>query len=144
MRIGDVMNVRVVSVAPDEPVRVAIARMAEENIGCVAVCEGLRIVGIFTERDVLRLASEGPEFAELKLGDVMTKNVVTAPADIHILDAAHLMGEKTIRHLPVVEGDYLLGMIGIRDVLRTLVERLWRDHDTDARETVQELLRRQR
>ena len=144
MRVGDVMSVRAVTVRPDETVQVAIARMMEENIGAVAVCDGPRIVGIFTERDVLRLAAEGAEVGQLRVGDVMTKNVVTAPSDVHILDAAHLMGERRIRHLPVVEGDNLLGMVGIRDVLRSLVERLWREHDTDARETVRELLRRAR
>ncbi len=144
MRVGDVMSVRAVTVRPDETVQVAIARMMEENIGAVAVCDGPQIVGIFTERDVLRLAAESSDFRDLRVGDVMTKNVVTAPSDVHILDAAHLMGERRIRHLPVVEGDNLLGMVGIRDVLRSLVERLWRDHDTDARETVRELLRRAR
>ena len=144
MRIGDVMSVRAVTVAPDETVQVAIGRMMEENIGAVAVCEGPRLVGIFTERDVLRLASEGSGFQELRMADVMTRRLVTAAPDVHILDAAHLMGERKIRHLPVVEGEYLLGMVGIRDVLRTLVERLWREHDVDARETVHALLRRAR
>ena len=58
-RIADVMSLRVVSVRPDETVGVAIARMLEENVGSVAVCEGHTIVGIFTERDVLRLAGHG-------------------------------------------------------------------------------------
>ncbi|MDP8911345.1 MAG: CBS domain-containing protein [Actinomycetota bacterium] len=144
MRIGDVMSVRAVTVGPDETVQVAIGRMMEENIGAVAVCEGPRLVGIFTERDVLRLASEGSGFQDLRMGDVMTRKVVTAAPDVHILDAAQLMGERRIRHLPVVEGENLLGMAGIRDVLRTLVERLWREHDVDARETVHDLLRRAR
>jgi CBS domain-containing protein len=53
------------------------------------------------------------------------------------------MGEKRIRHLPVVEGENLLGMVGIRDVLRTLVERVWSDHDPSARDTAGQLLRRE-
>src|ERR671919_211766 len=56
--ISDVMRVRLVSVAPDETVQSAIARMVEAGVGSVAVCEGSRLVGIFTERDVLRLAGE--------------------------------------------------------------------------------------
>jgi CBS domain-containing protein len=143
MAVADVMAFRVVTVAPDDPVRIAIARMLEENVGSVAVCEGERLVGIFTERDVLRLAGEGPGFAEVHVGDVMTRQPVTlAPGD-DILDAARLMGERKIRHLPVLEGENLLGMVGIREVVRALVERLWRTHDPEARERARELLDRQ-
>jgi CBS domain-containing protein len=136
------MNVRVVSVRPDETVQVAIARMMEEGIGAVVVCEGPRLVGIFTERDVLRLAAEGPDFGSARLEDVMTRSPVTVEPDVHIVDAARMMGERGIRHLPVVEGENLHGVVGIRDVLRSLVERAWRDHDGDARETAQALLGR--
>jgi CBS domain-containing protein len=136
------MNLRVVSVRPDEAVSVAIARMLEENMGSVAVCEGAELRGIFTERDVLRLAGEGPAFAGLKVGDVMTRALVTISPDDDALAAAKLMGERRIRHLPVVQDGMVLGVVGIRDVLRSLVERLWRDHDADARETARELLRR--
>jgi CBS domain-containing protein len=142
MAVADVMAFRVVMVAPDDPVRIAVARMLEENVGSVAVCEGDRLVGIFTERDVLRLTGEGPDFAEVHVGDVMTRQLVTlAPGD-DILDAARLMGERKIRHLPVLEGENLLGMVGIREVVRALVERLWRTHDPEARERARELLDR--
>jgi CBS domain-containing protein len=136
------MTFRVVTVGPDDPVRLAIARMLEEGIGSVAVCEGERLVGIFTERDVLRLAGEGSEFAEVRVGDVMTRNPVTLAPDDDVLDAARLMGERKIRHVPVLEGENLLGMVGIREVMRTLVERLWRTHDPEARDRARELLSR--
>jgi CBS domain-containing protein len=137
------MSISIVSVEPDATVRDAIAKMMKEHIGAVAVCNGTRLVGIFTERDVLRLAAERDDFQDLRVGDVMTSRVVTASADTSIVDAAHLMGEHKIRHLPIVEGDNLIGMIGIRDVLRTLVERVWSDHDPDARQTAGTLLRRE-
>jgi CBS domain-containing protein len=137
------MAFRVVTVSPDDPVRVAIARMLEENVGSVAVCEGNRLVGIFTERDVLRLAGEGSEFAEVRIGDVMTRHPVTVSPDDDILDAARLMGERKIRHLPVLEGENLLGMVGIREVVRVLLERLWRTHDAEARDRARELLSRE-
>jgi CBS domain-containing protein len=140
--IADVMSLRVVKVSPEDPVRVAIARMLEESIGSVAVCEGERLVGIFTERDVLRLAGEGPEFAEVKVGDVMTRNPVTISPDDEILAAARVMSERRIRHLPIVQGENLLGIVGIREVMRTLVERLWRTQDPEARERARELLSR--
>jgi CBS domain-containing protein len=141
-RIADVMSLRVVSVRPDESVQLSIARMMEENVGSVAVCEGNRLVGIFTERDVLRLAGDGGQLADLKVGDVMTTGVITISPDDDVVAAAHLMGERRIRHLPVVQDGNLLGVLGIREVMRTLVERLWREHDPDARETARELLRR--
>jgi CBS domain-containing protein len=140
--VADVMSLRVVKVSPDDPVRLAIARMLEENVGSVAVSVGERLVGIFTERDVLRLAGEGPEFAEVKVGDVMTRRLVTISPDDDVLAAARLMSERRIRHLPVVQGENLLGILGIREVMRMLVERLWRTQDPEARERARELLSR--
>jgi CBS domain-containing protein len=138
--IADVMSPRVVSVRPDETVQVAISRMLEENIGSVAVCEEHRLVGIFTERDVLRLAGEGAAFDQLPVGDVMTRTLVTVPPDVDLIDAARLMGEKKIRHLPVLQGEHLLGIVGIREVMGSLLEQLWRRQDPDVRETARELL----
>jgi CBS domain-containing protein len=139
--VAGVMSTQVVSVEPDATVGEAIARMMEAHVGAVAVCERSRLVGIFTERDVLRLASEGVDFRDERVGDVMTASPVVASPDLRIVDAAEIMGERKIRHLPVVEGENLLGMIGIRDVLRTLVERVWAEHDAAARETAGQLLR---
>ncbi len=143
MRIGDVMTVRVITVRPDETVQVAIARMLEENVGAVAVCDPSRLVGIFTERDVLRLAGEGPLFGDLLVRDVMTPRPVTLTPDVDIVAAARLMNERRIRHVPVVQDGQVLGMAGIRDVLGTLVELVWRSHDEQAHDTARELLGRQ-
>jgi CBS domain-containing protein len=142
MPVADVMVFRVVKVAPDDTVSVAIARMLEENVGSVGVCEGEKLVGMFTERDVLRLAGEGSQFADVRVGDVMTRQLVTLAPDDDILDAARLMGERKIRHLPVLEGENLLGIVGIREVVRALVERLWRTQDDEAHERARELLDR--
>jgi len=140
MAIADVMSPRVVSVRPDETVDVAIARMLEHDIGSVAVCDQERLVGIFTERDVLRLAGEGTDFGELKVRDVMTRSLVTVSPDVGVAAAARLMGERRVRHLPVLDGEHLLGVVGIREVLRSLVEQLWRDHDPEVRDTARGLL----
>lgn len=142
MPIIDVMSSRLVQVGPRETVQAAIARMAEADVGSVAVCEGSRLVGIFTERDVLRLAGERAQLDEVEVGEVMTSELVTVSADDDIVAAARLMGERRIRHLPVVQGDNLLGIVGIRDVLAALTERLWRTHDEQAHETVRGLLAR--
>src|SRR5688500_1162641 len=113
MAIGDVMRTRVVTVEPTVTARLAVLRMLEESVGSVAVCEDGKLVGIFTERDVLALAGEGTDLEAVRVGDVMTREPHTVEADVQILDAARLMGEKRIRHLPVVQGGHLLGMIGI-------------------------------
>lgn len=140
-RVGDVMNLRLVSVRPDESVQVAIARMLEEEVGSVAVCERDLLVGIFTERDVLRLAGHSDGFADVRVGDVMTRSPVTVSPDDDAIAAASLMSERRIRHLPIVQDGHILGVLGIRDVMRSLVELVWRDHDPAARETARELLR---
>ena len=142
MAIGDVMRTRVVSVEPGDSARLAVLRMLEEEVGSVAVCEEGRLVGIFTERDVLALAGDGTDLEGVRVGDVMTRQPITVDADVEILDAARLMGERRIRHVPVVQGEHLLGMVGIRDVLGSLVERAWQTHDPAAHDTARSLFRR--
>jgi CBS domain-containing protein len=142
--IVDVMSARLVQVEPGATVREAARRMTEEGVGSVAVCDGSRLTGIFTERDVLRLAAGGTDLDATTVGDEMTRALVTVSADADIVAAARIMGERRIRHLPVVEGENLLGMVGIRDVLGALAERLWRTRDEHTRETVHELLARRR
>jgi CBS domain-containing protein len=144
MPVADVMSIRTVTVAPDETARLAILRMLEENVGAVAVCAGPRLVGIFTERDVLRLAGEGADLDAVRVEDVMTRTVISISPDDDIRAAAELMAVRKIRHVPVVQDENLLGMVGIRDVLGTLVERLWRTHDEAAHETARELLKGER
>jgi CBS domain-containing protein len=138
----DAMTSRLVSVRPDDEVRVAIARMLEENVGSVTVCENERLVGIFTERDVLRLAGEGRDFHDVRVGDVMTRRLFVAEPDDDLASIAQLMQEKRIRHVPVVQGENLLGILGIREVLRNLLERVWSSQDADARDTARTLLGR--
>jgi CBS domain-containing protein len=141
MPVGDAMTVRVVSVSPQATVQEAIARMLEEGIGAVAVCDGPLLVGIFTERDVLRVAGEGPLFNEIRVETVMTRRPITCAPEDDLMGAAQLMADKRIRHLPVCQGDFLVGMIGIRDVLRRLLEQA-ANQDDNARATARTLLAR--
>lgn len=142
MAISDVMPVRLVTVSPKATVADAIAEMVAAKVGSVAVTEESRLVGILTERDILRLASEGASFDQTPVEQAMTASVVTISPDGDVVSAARLMGERGIRHLPVVEGGNVLGMVGIRDVLAVLAERLWRTQDPEAHESVGALLRR--
>ena len=141
MAIGDVMRTRVVTVNTDDSARLAVLRMLEEGVGSVAVCDSGKLVGIFTERDVLGLAGEGTDLDAVRVGDVMTREPLTVDVGVPVLDAARLMGERKIRHLPVVQGDHLLGMVGIRDILGSLVERLWQSRDSAAHDTARSLFK---
>jgi CBS domain-containing protein len=142
MSVADVMTVRVVQAAPDESVRATVKKMLAANVGSIAICDGPRLVGIFTERDVLHLAGDAVDLDVTAVGDVMTADPVTIQAEGDVLAAARIMSERRIRHLPVMEGENLLGVVGIRDVMGALVERLWREGDPEARDTAHELLHR--
>ena len=142
MQIGGVMRTKIVTARPDETAGSAIERMLEAGIGSIVVCDGPSLVGIFTERDVLRLAGSTEPFRDKLLSEVMTNRPVTVTAEDGILAATKLMEDRRIRHLPVVEGDNLVGIVSIRDVLAFLVERVWQSHDEDARDTARAILRR--
>ena len=142
MQIGGVMRTQLVTARPDQTAAEAIRTMLDAGVGSVVVCEGPEPVGIFTERDVLRLAGNGAAFGTTLLRDVMTPNPLTASADDGILAAAQLMGERNLRHLPVVEGGNLVGIVSIRDVLGFLAERLWSECDEAAHDTARALLDR--
>ena len=90
----------------------------------------------------MRLSGSGAAFGTTLLRDVMTPNPLTASADDGILAAAQLMGERNLRHLPVVEGGNLVGIVSIRDVLGFLAERLWSERDEAAHDTARALLDR--
>ena len=130
------------TVKPDESAHLAVARMLESGVGSVLVCEDNELRGIFTERDVLRLAGDATDLRQVQVGDVMTTELLSIGPDDDVFAAARLMGEKRIRHLPVLQDGKILGVVGIRDVMRSLVERIWQSHDDDARATARDLLRR--
>jgi len=100
-------------------VRDVARTMSERNIGAIAVLDSGKLVGIFSERDVLtRIVAEGRNPDDTRVESVMTKDIiVAAPAD-DINDALQKMHECNCRHLPVVQGGNLVGMISIRDLLK--------------------------
>ena len=142
MQIGAVMQVQVVSAGPEQTAADAIRRMLDAGIGSVVVVEDTTLVGIFTERDVLRLAGSAADFERVPLRTAMTQDPLTISVDDGILEAAQLMGERRLRHLPVVQDGNLVGMVSIRDVLGFLAERLYAEHDETEAETARSLLGR--
>jgi CBS domain-containing protein len=106
-------------VAPAVSVRDAARTMSEHKIGAIAVLDAGKLVGIFSERDVLtRIVAEGRNPEETRVDSVMTKDIiVAAPAD-DINDALQKMHDCNCRHLPIVHRGNLVGMISIRDLLQ--------------------------
>jgi CBS domain-containing protein len=142
MQIGGVMRVKLVTASPDESAGEAIRRMLAANIGSIVICEENVPIGIFTERDVLRLAGDGADFETMPVQEAMTPRPLTIGAGDNILDAAQLMARRRLRHLPVVEDGNLVGMVSMRDVFGYLAERLFSDQDEAAHDTARALLDR--
>jgi CBS domain-containing protein len=142
MQIGGVMRIKLVTARPDESAGEAIRRMLGSSIGSIVVVEENVPVGIFTERDVLRLAGDGADFDATPVSRVMTPRPLTIGAGDTILDAAQLMAARKLRHLPVVEDGNLVGIVSMRDVFGYLAERLFSEHDETAHDTTRALLDR--
>lgn len=97
----------------------AVRTMTDRNVGIVAVLDGDRLVGLVSERDVVRrVVAVGRDPATTAVDDVMTTEIVFAGPDEAYQDAVQLMDAANIRHLPVVEDGVLLSMLSVRDLLR--------------------------
>ena len=113
----------VFTLAPDASVYDALALMAKENSGAVLVMAGGRVEGILSERDCVRhLDLEGKSSRTTKVSDIMTSKVVYIEASQPLEECMALMIDKNIRHLPVYDGEKLLGMVSVRDVLKEVVD----------------------
>ncbi|BAJ50347.1 signal-transduction protein [Candidatus Caldarchaeum subterraneum] len=94
--------------------------MAEQNIGFIVVLENGRMVGVLSERDVVRTLAERRDFG-VKVGEICKRDIITLPADASVEDAAEEMGRHRIRHIVVVDNaGKLVGVVSARDVLQEL------------------------
>lgn len=123
MTIRDILRVKgpnVVSTTPGQPVREALRLLVQHNIGALLVMEqGLE--GIITERDILRAAADDPRRLETAtVRDLMTTDVVTTTLDAEIHQVMDTITERRIRHLPVLQGGQLAGIVSIGDVVNAL------------------------
>jgi CBS domain-containing protein len=113
----------IISVAPSTTVFEALQRMAEHNIGAVLVMSDRRLVGIFSERDYARkVVLRGLNSRNTPVGDLMTGKVITVELSWTADQCMALMTEHHIRHLPVVEGDDVVGVISIGDAVKAVVD----------------------
>ena len=100
-------------------VRTVARKMSDRNIGAVAVLESGKLVGVFSERDLMtRVVAAGLNPDDTSVSMVMTKNIVVADPVEDVSDAVQKMHSLGCRHLPVVDGGNLLGMISLRDLLQ--------------------------
>lgn len=111
------MTQATVTDASDDTLAEASAKMWRQQTGSLLVMEGSRLVGIVTERDVLRTIGEGHDPKSVSLRDVMTSDVVTVKSDLSVREAAQIMFDKWFRHLPVVDNDgNVVGIVSLRDL----------------------------
>ncbi|NCF26528.1 MAG: CBS domain-containing protein [Gammaproteobacteria bacterium] len=111
------------SIGPEASVYDAIEKMAQEEVGALVVLEGESLVGLMSERDYARkVVLQGRSSRDTKIKDIMTTRVAYARPDQSVEDCMAMMTEKRIRHLPVMDGDKLLGVISIGDLVKFIIE----------------------
>jgi CBS domain-containing protein len=117
-REGDVVAVQV-----DTTVRAVVALLAERRIGAVPVMDGDRVAGILSERDLVHcLATDGAAVIDRTAGSVMTAPAITVTGDMPVLAALSLMTRRRIRHLPVMEGERMVGFVSIGDLVKHRID----------------------
>ncbi len=117
------MTAAAVTDSPDDTLAEAAGKMWRQQTGSLLVMEDGKMIGIATERDVLRVVAQGHDPKKVNLRDVMTQDVLTIRADTTLKEAAEIMFDKWFRHLPVASEDgEVVGVISLRDLL-TLVAR---------------------
>ena len=110
------------SIAPNATVFDAIQLMADKNVGALPVVENGRLAGMISERDYTRkVILKGKSSKETPVRDIMTQELVTAGEGDSVTECLRVMTEKRIRHLPVMEGSKMIGLISIGDLVRRII-----------------------
>jgi len=110
------------SLSPQDSVFDALQTLANHNVGALMVLDAGKLVGVFSERDYTRkIALAGRSSKDTRVQDIMTGNVISVSPQVRTRDCLALMSQKGIRHLPIVDGDTVLGMISIRDIMNDII-----------------------
>jgi CBS domain-containing protein len=110
------------SVAPGSTVLQAIQLMADKNVGALPVLDGERLVGIISERDYTRkVILKGRSSKETAVRDIMSRNLCVASVDDTIVECMRVMTERKVRHLPVLDGQHMLAIISIGDLVNWII-----------------------
>lgn len=123
--IETLMMTEMISAAPDESILAVADRMARNSVGAVVVLDGARVVGIFSERDLLtRVIGKGRDLSSTRVGDVATREVVTIDAEQPVRSVVEAFRTHRFRHLPVVRAGRAVGILSTRDFLAFVVDGL--------------------
>ena len=117
--ISEIMATDLVVVGPTATIAEAATVMGGRRVGSALVMEEGRLIGIFTERDTVRALSQDFDAPGHPVSNWMTRDPVTVPPETTVDDALELMLQRGFRHLPVTDGDRVLGMVSIRDLSRS-------------------------
>ena len=113
----------IISIEPQDTVYYALELMCEKNVGALLVLQEGRFAGLFTERDYARkVILKGKASKETLVGEIMTENVATVSPDTPIEECMQLMTRSYIRHLPVLEGQELVGLVSIGDLVKYIID----------------------
>ncbi len=111
------------SIAPDVPVLDAIKRMAEHGVGALLVMRGDELVGVVSERDYARkVILQGRSSSQTSVSDIMSSTPLTVGPDTDVFDCMRLCTDSRIRHLPVVQGNKVVGVISIGDLVKAVID----------------------
>jgi CBS domain-containing protein len=121
--LREIMTSDVFATTGDTPVSEVAKSMLKGRFGSAVVMDGSWLVGIFTERDVLRAAASGANVTTSLVSEWMTSEPVTSEPEMDSEDAAEIMMTQGFRHLPVVEGKTVVGIVSLRDIFRTRIRR---------------------
>lgn len=131
MKILDILRHKgsfVVTIGPDETVRVVLARLAEHNVGALVVADGDQVAGIISERDIVRhLNDRGEQILDQPVSELMTASVVSCSPNDDVDSIAAAMTELRIRHMPVLDKGILAGIVTIGDVVAGRIRQLEQD-----------------
>jgi CBS domain-containing protein len=123
MQLKDIMAKHVVTVTPDESVFQAAGLMRQASVGCLVIAQDGRPQGIVTDRDLtIRCLGEGHNPVLCPVSQHMSAPVITTTPDMDVLYAAHLMTNKKIKRLPVVENDRLVGLVSFSDIANAMIQ----------------------
>jgi len=115
--LADILKPNFITVAPEDTLGEVAEKMMKQNVGAVIVKDFGRMIGILTERDMLRAMASRMHTSEARVRQWMTSDPITASPDMALDDAAKVMLDNGFRHLPVMEGDTVLGVVSLRRVL---------------------------
>ena len=113
----------VITIPPEASVLNALQMMADHNVGALPVVQAEHLVGIFSERDYARkVVLLGKNSTQTSVSEIMSEKVFTVDPDSTVEDCMHMMSDKRIRHLPVLEGSKLVGILSIGDLVKTIIQ----------------------